>query len=33
MKDGSAKSYEQEAKPFWSAGMVVKAKGGKLEKP
>ena len=33
MKDGSIKTFEQEAKPFWKAGTVVKVNGDKLEQP
>jgi uncharacterized protein YcfJ len=33
LKDGTIKTYEQEAKPFWKAGTVVKVSGDKLEKP
>ena len=33
LKDGSVKTFEQEAKPFWTAGNVVKVSGNKLEKP
>ena len=33
LRDGTIKTYEQEAKPFWKAGTVVKVSGDKLEKP
>ena len=33
LKDGSIKTFDQEAKPFWTAGNVVKVSGNKLEKP
>lgn len=33
LKDGTIKTFEQEAKPFWKAGTVVKVSGDKLEKP
>ncbi len=33
LKDGTIKTFEQEAKPFWKAGNVVKVSGDKLEKP
>lgn len=32
MKDGSAKSFEQEAQPTWAAGNVVKVDGTTLTK-
>jgi len=33
LKDGTIKTFEQEAKPFWKAGTVVKVSGDKLEQP
>ncbi len=33
MKDGSVKSFQQEGKPFWTAGTVVKVNGRNLEQP
>lgn len=33
LKDGSIKTFEQEAKPFWTAGNVVRVSGNKLDKP
>ena len=33
MQDGTIKSFEQEAKPFWTKGTVVKADGKTLAKP
>jgi outer membrane lipoprotein SlyB len=32
MKDGSVRTFEQEAKPTWAAGSVVKATGHTLHK-